>query len=157
MMDDLMYPKNDSAGRLPAMFAKMLAHGALHRLWAKLTRHSFQLLDLEETLKKSPLESSHYAGIKSVSIDRIRGTEGKTNEFDAEFNPTQERSRTRWIAIAREKLRGYSLPPVELIQIGNIYYVRDGHHRISASRALGQAYVDAEVTIIRLRQQNWLH
>ncbi|HEY3310826.1 MAG TPA: hypothetical protein VGK00_04225 [Anaerolineales bacterium] len=55
-----------------------------------------------------------------------------------------------------EKLNGRELPPVELIQVENIYYVRDGHHRISVSRSLGQDFIDAEVTIMLLSQSHKL-
>jgi hypothetical protein len=49
--------------------------------------------------------------------------------------------------MAAAKMRGVALPPVELIQVGDIYFVRDGHHRISVARAFGQEQVDAEVTV----------
>jgi hypothetical protein len=39
------------------------------------------------------------------------------------------------------------LPPVQLIQVGDAYFVRDGHHRISVAHHLGQASIDAEVLI----------
>src|SRR5512134_2610297 len=129
MRSDTVTSQTSFAGQPLTMFREMFAHGAFHRLWAKLTGRGFRLLDLDETLKDHPLEASHYAGIKAVSIDRIRGTQGKAGEFDADFNPTQERSRTRWIGIVLEKLRGHDLPPVDLVQVGDTYYVRDGHHR----------------------------
>ena len=37
-------------------------------------------------------------------------------------------------------------PPVELIQVGDLYFVRDGHHRISVARAMGQEAIEAKVT-----------
>ena len=37
------------------------------------------------------------------------------------------------------------LAPIQLIQVGDAYFVRDGHHRISVSRAFGQVAMDAEV------------
>lgn len=154
MINDTTISQNIPAGKPLTMFRKMLALGSLHRLWANLTHQEFRLLDLDETMKGHPVEAGHFAGIKTVSIDRIRGTQGKTDEFDSEFNPTQERSRTRWIGIASEILRGRHLPLVELIEVNGVYYVRDGHHRISVSRAMGQAYIDAEITILQLRQQN---
>jgi hypothetical protein len=40
-----------------------------------------------------------------------------------------------------------TLPAVDLIQIGDVYFVRDGHHRISVGRAMGQEIIDAEVTV----------
>ena len=42
------------------------------------------------------------------------------------------------------------LEPVELIQVDDSYFVKDGHHRISVARALGQSAIDAEVTIWKL-------
>ena len=153
-MNNTMTFQNTPDRKPLTMFHKMFAHGTLYRLWAKFTRQHFRLLDMDETMKSYSVEASHYAGLKSVSIDHIQGTQNKNDEFDAEFNPTQERSRTRWMGIALEKLRGHDLPPVELIEVNGIYYVRDGHHRISVSRAMGQTYIDAEITILQLRQRN---
>jgi hypothetical protein len=42
------------------------------------------------------------------------------------------------------------LPPVVLVQVGDVYFVRDGHHRISVARALGQLDIEAEVTVWHL-------
>ena len=156
MMTDSSIPQGIPTGMPLSMFRYAIFHSRLHQLWARLTRRCFCLRDLDEQLECSQVEASHYAGIKTVSIDRIQGTQGKADEFDAEFNPTQERSRNRWISIALEKLHGRDLPPVELVQIDNTYYVRDGHHRISVSRSMGQSFIDAEVTIMRLHQHNCL-
>jgi hypothetical protein len=95
--------------------------------------------------------ASHHVGIREVPIDRIRGSEGRVEGFDSEMWPTDGQSRARWVSIAVARQRGVQLPPVELIQVGDIYFVRDGHHRISVARALGQAYIDAEVTAWEVR------
>ena len=50
----------------------------------------------------------------------------------------------------RAQLRGLGLPPIELIQLGDAYFVRDGHHRISVASALGQHHIDAVVTILHV-------
>jgi hypothetical protein len=39
------------------------------------------------------------------------------------------------------------LPAVELLQVGNAYFVRDGNHRISVARTLGIRCLDAQVTV----------
>jgi hypothetical protein len=51
------------------------------------------------------------------------------------------------LGIATARQRGKPLPPVELIQVGDVYFVRDGHHRISVARALGQRDIGAEVMV----------
>ena len=47
------------------------------------------------------------------------------------------------VAVARKT--GVALPPVELIKVGEEYYVRDGHHRVSVAHAFGECYIDAVV------------
>lgn len=55
-------------------------------------------------------------------------------------------TRRRWLSIAVARLNGQAMPAVELIKVGDVYVVRDGHHRISVARALGEGFVDAHVT-----------
>jgi hypothetical protein len=59
--------------------------------------------------------------------------------------------RSRWEHIAAAMRRGDSLPPVDLLRIGEIYFVRDGHHRVSVARALKLTVIDAYVTDIVTR------
>ena len=86
-----------------------------------------------------------YDGVYSVPLSEIGGSEGR-DDFDARFHPLREDMSKRWLGVARAALRGEHLPPVELIRAGDVYYVRDGHHRISVARALGQTHIDAAVT-----------
>ena len=51
------------------------------------------------------------------------------------------------MSIARACYLGQVLPPIELIRLGDTYYVRDGHHRVSVARALGQDEIDAQVIV----------
>ena len=133
-MTDTMIPQTISTGQTLNMFNQSLHQGWFLQVLGKLTRRCFCLDDLKDTLRQHPVESSRYVGLQTVAIRRIHGTLGRSDEFDAEFHPTQERSRARWMDIALEKLRGRDLPPVELIEVAGNYYVRDGHHRISVSR-----------------------
>jgi len=89
--------------------------------------------------------SGRRAGAQSISIAQIRGSEGRCQGFDAQFAPLHLQDRRRWVALCYAWLSGVKLPPVELIQVDDVYYVRDGHHRISVARALGQEQIDAEV------------
>jgi hypothetical protein len=56
----------------------------------------------------------------------------------------------RWLSVARALEKGVALPPVELIQLGDRYFVRDGHHRISVARAMRQDEIEATVTVLEL-------
>ena len=38
---------------------------------------------------------------------------------------------------AEDSRTGQSFPPIDVYKLGNLYFVRDGHHRVSVGRALG--------------------
>jgi hypothetical protein len=90
----------------------------------------------------------HARGVQSVPIRQIRGSEGRALDFDANFRPLYRRNRDRWVQIACLIIMGVYLPAVEVIQIGKIFYVRDGNHRISVMRAMGAQFIDARVVEI---------
>lgn len=104
------------------------------------------MLDLQSFKRPTCAVNRHYVGVQSVSIERIQGSEGRIGDFDISFNPIHESSHGRWLNVASVRLAGAALPPVELIQFDGIYFVRDGHHRISVAKALGEEYIDVEVT-----------
>lgn len=110
-----------------------------------LKRRQIRLLDRQSYKCPEGGLNRHYAGVQSVSIERIRGSEGRIDYFDNSFNPIHEQSRSRWLSVASVRLAGAALPPVELIRVCEIYFVRDGHHRISVAKALGEQYIDAVV------------
>ena len=154
--DLLMYTNPDYEGDGPVnspslrgealrLFSTMVANGKTHRIIQTLKRKPGRLLDRAAFHSASCVLNQHYAGQMSVPIDRIRGSEGRTEDFDDTFYPLHERMRSRWLNVASMRLAGEDLPSVELIHEGGIYFVRDGHHRISVAKALGEAYVDAEV------------
>ncbi len=128
-------------------YLSMFLKGWWNKLWSVLTRRSRHLLDLSEVVAANTMSGSHYLGTKTVSIRRIRGSESRSNDFDSDFHPLQNHTEERWLNIAAAQQRGVTLPAVDLVQVGEIYFVRDGHHRISVARAFGQEYIEAEVTV----------
>ena len=86
-------------------------------------------------------------GLQTTPLAAIRGSEAPTRDFDAAFRPRGAHDRERWLRVARARLEERPLPVVDLIRAGEIYYVRDGRHRISVARALGQREIEARVTV----------
>ncbi len=117
------------------------------RIFSFFTGHSRNLRDLAAEVAGRKLRGQHYAGARAVPIHQIRGSEGRYGDFDIDFNPLNSRTAGRWMSVAVAMSQGVTLPPVELIQVGEDYYVRDGHHRISVARAFGEKYIDAVVTV----------
>lgn len=129
------------------LYRKARIWARLGKGWSVLTRHSHRLFQLEMVRATCAVRGSHYAGTQSVPIRQILGSEGRCDDFDADFRPLHTRTKKRWLSIALARYKGMILPMVDLIQVGDIYFVRDGHHRISVAKALGQTYVDAQVTV----------
>lgn len=124
-------------------FDRAHSRGMRSRLWSKLTGRSSSL----QTLDHHPLSMStpREKRIISVPLDQIVGSESRSEDFDRDFNPLKINNRERWIGIAIAYRKGVALPPVELIQEGNRFYVRDGHHRISVAMSIGQKEVEAQI------------
>jgi hypothetical protein len=89
-----------------------------------------------------------------VPIDQIVGTVEPTRFFDRRFRPTSEVPRTRFERIAADILSGRGMDPVDLYRCGGQYYVLDGRHRIAVARSLGERWVLANITDVRLNRQS---
>ena len=135
-------------------FLRARRHAAAARLAARLRGEPDdvrQILPYEEVIEALGFVSERSAGTAVVALDAIVGTVDRGREFDRSFRPTSGRVRSRWESIAAAMRRGESLPPVDLYRIGEIYFVRDGHHRVSVARALGRTDIDAFVTDVVTR------
>jgi hypothetical protein len=126
-------------------FKATLAKGKFARLKRRALQRPQFLHDLNALKPGLSLRGSCYSGIQVIPISSIIGSEGRTADFDMDFYPMSESVRERWVNMAIVYLSRLPLPPIQLIQVGGAYFVRDGHHRISVSRAFGQAAMDAEV------------
>jgi hypothetical protein len=134
-------------------FAQLYAGARLHAVGAALLGRPTKLKALAETLQSAAVESRHYAGVRLVALDAIQGSESRSADFDASFRPLRRQMAPRWTSVASAWFAGVVFAPVELIKVGEEYFVRDGHHRISVARAAGQRFVDAEVIIWEVRRQ----
>ncbi len=120
--------------------------GWLSRLWATLMGKATALIHLGAIQEANTICACHYIGVQPVPISQIRGSEGRCGDFDALFHPLKPHNKERWLRVAIARYMGLPLPPVTLIRIGETYFVRDGHHRVSVAQALDERYLDAEVT-----------
>ena len=104
-----------------------------------------ELLPFDEVRKHLPLRGQRYIGMKTVPIEQIVGSTGRFLDFDRSFLPIQTHTKNRWVSIDKAHLQQIELPPVELYKIGEIYFVKDGNHRVSVARERGQQDIDAFV------------
>jgi hypothetical protein len=109
------------------------------------------MLPFEEVVEALGRVGQHDVGLQVVPLDQIVGTVDRGVDFDRGFRPTSARLRSRWERIASAQRRGEALPPVSLYRIGDLYFVRDGHHRVSVAKSLGRDDIDAYVTEVTTR------
>ena len=135
--------------------------GVLVRLWGswrrRSARHASQRLS-ERSVLPSVYDRYPHAGhaprrrigLQSVPLERISGTMRHPSQNTADFLPLPrlrgENWRGRWQRITRAMDRLVTLPPVDLVQAGDEYFVADGHNRVAAARLAGGVEIDADVT-----------
>ncbi|MCU0497727.1 MAG: hypothetical protein MUF87_10280 [Anaerolineae bacterium] len=124
-------------------FTRMIGAGRSKKLQAMLTMRSRRLESL--TQERGYVTAQRHGGLQVISINAITGSENRADEFDREFYPMADHLEMRWARVAIAHLRGIKLPPIEVIRVGERYYVRDGHHRVSVARAFGIEDIDAVV------------
>jgi len=90
-------------------------------------------------------------GVGSIEIASIVGTVDRRKEFDRAFRPTSSRARARFERIAEASRRGVSLPPIDVYRVGELHFVRDGHHRVAVARVQGLDALDAHVVEVVTR------
>lgn len=134
--------------RSAKIFDKVLKEPASNLISKLLTKDSKPILVLEAELSNQASSGNrHYAGSRTVAVKDIHGTVDRDGDFDYHFAPLKRSTELRWRKVATAMLRGVDLPPIELVKVGDEYFVKDGHHRVSVARALGFSYLDAIVEV----------
>ena len=98
--------------------------------------------DVKDILKP---KNQVYMGSQIVPIKLIVGSEGRYRDFSRYFFPKSDHLRNRWISVDEAHLTDKILPPIQLYEIGGVYFVRDGNHRVSVAMAQNVEFIDAEV------------
>jgi hypothetical protein len=85
-------------------------------------------------------------GVREIPLDAIKGTTepNRAAQFDEEFRPARL-TRRRWQSVWLAFHRGATLPPISVVRFGDVYAIRDGHHRVSVAKALGAPSIRAIV------------
>jgi hypothetical protein len=85
-------------------------------------------------------------GVAEIPLEAIAGTTepNRAAQFDRQFRPTPL-TRSRWERVWLAVQRGVTLPPISVVQVGDAYAIRDGHHRVSVAKARGALTITAVV------------
>ena len=132
-------------------FRAARTRAALKEILARFTGEPTRLLSYDEVREKLRLQGAAERGLKDIPLDAIVGSVGRYADFTRDFLPLHDSDQERWarVKIATSRMEG--LPPIEVYQIGEVYFVRDGNHRVSVARSMGATHIQAYVTEVRTR------
>lgn len=120
---------------------------------AVLTRGARRLASLDHVLEAARLDARADLGVQEIPMERIVGSaaEGRVEDFDRAFLPTNRRLRDRWSRLHAAIAAGAEIDPIDVYKVGESYYVIDGHHRVSVLRSLGRNRMKARVIEVKTR------
>ncbi|MBN2257281.1 MAG: universal stress protein [Anaerolineaceae bacterium] len=131
-------------------FRRARRTASLQQVIAQITGKSIDLLPYSEISRRLRVVGGSERGLQEVPLENIVGSVGRYSDYSRSFLPLLDSDRERWAGVMVEIVspgrRG--LPPVDLYKIGDVYFVKDGHHRISVAKRLHAKYISAYVTEI---------
>jgi hypothetical protein len=128
-------------------FTRARRRAGLRAIGARIRREHTpnRLLSFDDVRRDLGANNRLYRGTKVVEVNEIVGSVGRWRDFDRSFLPARASVGEKWKRIDRAFQRGEDLPPVELFEIGDAYFVVDGHHRVSVARYHDVPTVEAAV------------
>ncbi|MBP8252621.1 MAG: DUF4032 domain-containing protein [Herpetosiphon sp.] len=132
-------------GQVDSDYEKARFSATLNNIVNLLRDEPRTLLPFEEVRSRINIRGQVDRGIQVVPLKAIIGSEGRYSDFDRQFLPRHQVTKERWKNIDRARYSDVALPPIELYKIDDVYFVRDGNHRVSVARQQGQADIEAHV------------
>ena len=133
-------------------FRRARLRADLEQLRARLTGRNAELLSYEDVRRM--LHAGTPVGkreLRDIPLSAIVGSVGRYKDFTRNFLPLQDGTASRW-ANLQIRVSGLSgLPPIEVYQVGDAYFVHDGNHRVSVAQQMGADHIEAYVTRIETR------
>ncbi|MDR1899467.1 MAG: transcriptional regulator [Treponema sp.] len=127
-------------------FSRARGRAILSQIQHFLNTDRDRLLSFNDVKKIIRPKNQIYRGMRTVPIELIIGSEGRYRDFNKYFLPKSDYLRSRWERVDQAHLGDITLPPIQLYEIGGVYFVRDGNHRVSVAKAQRVEQIDAEVT-----------
>lgn len=126
-------------------FERARQKALIHDLVSIVRRQPNELIPYHEIRRRMSPERESYRGYQTVPVKQIVGSVDRFRDFDREFLPRQSHTAGRWQNIDRAYYQDVRLPPIQLYKVGDVYWVKDGNHRVSVAKERGVEYIDAEV------------
>ena len=127
-------------------FRRARRKASLEQILARLTGKTTDLLSYEDVREKLHAMQGGMQKLREIPLDAIVGSVGRYEDFTRSFLPRKDSDEGRWARVKTAVIDLSGLPPIEVYQVGEAYFVRDGNHRVSIARELGATHIQAYVT-----------
>ncbi|PWB50910.1 MAG: universal stress protein UspA [Anaerolineales bacterium] len=146
-------PETPSIGIYHAIqdFHSARQKAALREIIARFTGDSIELMSFGEVRQKLKAQISAKKELKEIPLDSIIGSVNRYQDFYRDFLPGKNIDEERWANIDLANYGFKGLPPIEVYQIDQAYFVIDGNHRVSVAKQLGASHIQAYVTQVSTR------
>jgi uncharacterized ParB-like nuclease family protein len=131
-------------------FRRARRRADVERILAWLRKRSADLLCYEQVRDRRLPRGTRELGIQEIPVESIVGSVGRCSDYTREFMPLKDSDRLRWTRVMEAATSALELPPISAYRVGEIYYVADGHHRVSVARERGQDFIAAMVVEIQI-------
>jgi nucleotide-binding universal stress UspA family protein len=132
-------------------FQQARRRAALEGVLTRLTGRPNDLLSYEDVRRKLKGQRSHGERLEEIPLDAIVGSVGRYSDFTRRFLPREAVDGGRWARVEQAMTGMEGVPPIKVYQVGEAYFVRDGHHRVSVARQLGATHIEAYVTEVDVK------
>jgi len=130
-------------GYFTYQFSVLRMRALRDRFWAKISGAPTELIIFPGDNARITL-NRRLIGIHAIPVADIIGTFSRETDFDYQFRPLKKHTLRRWVnAYILHEQDGWA--PIVVHKVREEYFVEDGHHRVSAARAMGLAFIDAKV------------
>ena len=139
--------KNALRARACRYYREMVLRGIIWRCWQTLRGRSTTLLDFDTVQASLQLENACERGVHTIPLNKIYGSVNRSQDYDGKFHAYKRNVRDeRWLRVAEMVLLEKHQPAIDVIELDGLYFVKDGHHRVSAARIFGMHFIDANIT-----------
>ncbi|HEY6609103.1 MAG TPA: hypothetical protein VI277_07910, partial [Candidatus Limnocylindria bacterium] len=121
-----------------------------HRARSRGGSHGGVLPSLYDVHPGASTAQRRRVGVRTIPLDRIVGTLRHPSQNTTDFLPLPRlRGRNwqgRWQRLNRAMDHLELLPPIDVVQVGDEYWVEDGHNRVAAALRADAVEIDADTT-----------
>jgi nucleotide-binding universal stress UspA family protein len=119
---------------------------SLESILSRLRGKPADLLSYDQVRQKFRFIESSRRILEQIPLEKIVGSVNRYTDFSRSFLPRVSSDAQRWANVRIGVDTSTGLPPIEAYKVGDVYFVSDGHHRVSVARELKADSIEGYVT-----------